>query len=71
MVVFNLEMYQSVFLFSFMYKTQVLLHLSSVKETNGTRSLLRLFFIMGNHDDGASVFFIQSVKQFHDFGSHP
>lgn len=25
---------------------------------------------MGDHDDGASVFLVQFVEQFHDFGSH-
>ena len=46
------------------------MHLSAIKEANRTGSLFSLFFIMSNHHDGTSIFFVETMKKLHDFSSH-
>ena len=47
-----------------------LFYLTAVEEADGTAGLSGLFFIVGHHYDGASVFFIQLMQQLHDFRTH-
>ena len=47
-----------------------LFYLTAVEEADGTAGLSGLFFIVGHHHDGASVFFIQLMQQLHDFRTH-
>jgi len=55
---------------SFFHTFLNLFYLTSIEEADGTVGLLGLCLVVCYHDDGASVFLVQLVQEFHHFGTH-
>src|SRR3712207_8053906 len=45
-------------------KIKTLLNLTAVEKANGTRGLSGLLFIVGDHNNGTPLFFVQTMKKF-------
>ena len=48
----------------------ILLYLSTIEEADGARSLLRLLFVVSNHNNGATILLIKFVKYLHHLCTH-
>ena len=51
-------------------EVKFLFHLTTVEESHRASCLFGLLFVVSNHYDGASVFLVQFVEEFHHFGTH-